>query len=39
MRSWNGIHTNRAKYTSMKKRLFLAGLYPEFMLDILLSGI
>lgn len=30
---------NKAKYTSMKKRLFLAGLYPEFMLEILLAGI
>lgn len=30
---------NKAKYTSMKKRLFLAALYPEFMLSILLAGI
>lgn len=29
---------NQAKYTSMKKRLFLAGLYPDFMVEILLAG-
>ena len=29
---------NKAKYTSLKKRLFLAGLYPDFMVEILLAG-
>ena len=29
---------NQAKYTSLSKRLFLASLYPAFMLDILLAG-
>ena len=29
---------NQAKYTSLKKRLFLAGLYPDFMIEILLAG-
>ena len=29
---------NKAKYTSLKKRLFLAGLYPDFMVEILLTG-
>lgn len=28
---------NRAKYTSLKKRLFLANLYPSFMMEILLA--
>ena len=28
---------NQAKYTSLKKRLFLAELYPSFMLEILLT--
>jgi hypothetical protein len=28
---------NKAKYTSLKKRLFLAGLYPDFMVEILLA--
>ncbi len=28
----------QAKYTSMKYRLFLASLYPNFMLQILLAG-
>jgi len=29
---------NKAKYTSLKKRLFLANLYPSFMMEILLSA-
>lgn len=29
---------NKAKYTSLKKRLFLAQLYPSFMMEILLSA-
>jgi predicted transposase YbfD/YdcC len=29
---------NKAKYTSIKKRLFLANLYPSFMMEILLAG-
>jgi len=29
---------NQAKYTSLKKRLFLAHLYPVFMMEILLSA-
>lgn len=29
---------NQAKYTSLKKRLFLANLYPDFMMDILLAN-
>jgi predicted transposase YbfD/YdcC len=29
---------NKAKYTSLKKRLFLAGLYPDFMVEILLAS-
>ena len=29
----------QAKYTSMKKRLFLANLYPDFMMEILLTGL
>jgi len=28
---------NQAKYTSLKKRLFLANLYPSFMMEILLT--
>jgi predicted transposase YbfD/YdcC len=28
---------NKAKYTSLSKRLFLAGLYPSFMTEILLA--
>jgi predicted transposase YbfD/YdcC len=28
---------NQAKYTSLKKRLFLAQLYPAFMMEILLA--
>jgi len=28
---------NQAKYTSLKKRLFLAQLYPSFMMEILLA--
>ena len=30
---------NKAKYTSLKKRLFLASLYPDFMVEILLAGV
>jgi len=33
-----GYSHNKAKYTSLKKRLFLAGLYPDFMVEILLAG-
>ena len=29
---------NQAKYTSLKKRLFLAQLYPAFMMEILLAN-
>ena len=29
---------NQAKYTSLNKRLFLAQLYPDFMMEILLAG-
>jgi len=29
---------NQAKYTSLKKRLFLAQLYPSFMMEILLAS-
>jgi predicted transposase YbfD/YdcC len=29
---------NQAKYTSLKKRLFLAQLYPSFMMEILLAN-
>ena len=29
---------NKAKYTSLKKRLFLANLHPSFMMEILLSA-
>jgi len=29
---------NQAKYTSLKKRLFLAQLYPTFMMEILLAN-
>jgi predicted transposase YbfD/YdcC len=29
---------NKAKYTSLKKRLFLANLYPSFMVEILLGA-
>ncbi len=29
---------NKAKYTSLNKRLFLAQLYPSFMIEILLAG-
>ena len=29
---------NKAKYTSIKKRLFLANLHPSFMMEILLSA-
>ena len=29
---------NKAKYTSLKKRLFLASLYPDFMVEILLAS-
>jgi predicted transposase YbfD/YdcC len=29
---------DKAKYTSLKKRLFLAGLYPDFMVEILLAS-
>ena len=29
---------NQAKYTSLKKRLFLAQLYPSFMMEILLTS-
>lgn len=30
---------NKAKWTSLKKRLFAAKLYPEYMMYILLSGL
>jgi len=30
---------NQAKYTSLKKRLFLAQLYPNFMMEILLADL
>ena len=29
---------NKAKYTSLNKCLFLAQLYPDFMMEILLAG-
>jgi len=29
---------NKAKHTSLKKRLFLANLYPSFMMEILLTA-
>ena len=29
---------NKAKYTSLNKRLFLAQLYPSFMIEMLLAG-